>query len=48
MPAGGNWKVESIIDANYQSSPYGNSVVMVDENGNKIRYSHLESIGVKP
>jgi len=32
MPAGGNWKVESVIDANYQSSPYGNSVVMVDEN----------------
>jgi len=48
MPAGGNWKVESVIDANYQSSPYGNSVVMVDENWNKVRYSHLESIGVKP
>lgn len=48
MPAGGNWKVESIIDANYTSSPYGNSVVMVDENGNKVRYSHLQSIGVKP
>ncbi|WP_288985081.1 hypothetical protein [uncultured Flavobacterium sp.] len=46
--AGGNWKVDSIIDANYQSSPYGNSVVMIDENGNKVRYSHLNSIGVKP
>ena len=48
MPAGGNWKVESIIDTNYQSSPYGNSVLMVEENGNKGRYSHLQSIGVKP
>ena len=28
-------------------SPYGNSVVMEDENGNTVRYSHLESIGVK-
>lgn len=48
VPAGGNWKVKSIIDANYTSSPYGNSVVMEDENGNTVRYSHLESIGVKP
>lgn len=48
VPAGGNWKVKSIIDANYTSSPYGNSVAMEDENGNTVRYSHLESIGVKP
>lgn len=28
--------------------PYGNTVVMRDESGNEVRYSHLESIGVKP
>jgi len=48
MPAGGNWKVKSVIDANYTSSPYGNSVLMEDENGNEVRYSHLQSIWVKP
>jgi len=47
VPAWGNWKVDSIIDANYSSSLYWNSVVMIDENGNKVRYSHLESIWVK-
>lgn len=48
IPAWGNWKVESVIDASLMSSPYGNSVVMVDENGNKVRYSHLQEIWVKP
>lgn len=48
VQAGGNWKVKSVIDTNYSSSPYGNSVVMVDENGNEIRYSHLQSLNVKP
>lgn len=58
LPAGGNWTVKSIDTAGEQvgsifiggkgSKPYGNTVVMEDENGNQIRYSHLDSIGVKP
>lgn len=58
LPAGGNWKVKS-IDAAWEqvgsifiggkgSKPYGNTVVMEDENGNTIRYSHLQDINVQP
>lgn len=57
LPAGGNWKVKSIDNAGEQvgsifiggkwQKPYWNTVVMVDENGNEIRYSHLQNIGVK-
>ena len=57
LPAGGNWTVKSIDTAGEQvgsifiggkgKKPYGNTVVMVDENGNEIRYSHLQNIGVK-
>ncbi len=58
LPAGGNWTVKSIDTAGEQvgsifiggkgKKPYGNTVVMQDENGNEIRYSHLQNIGVKP
>jgi len=58
LPAGGNWTVKSIDTAGEQvwsifiggkgKKPYGNTVVMEDENGNEIRYSHLQNIGVKP
>ena len=58
LPAGGNWKVistdtaweqvGSIFIGGKSKKPYGNTVVMEDENGNRIRYSHLDSIGVKP
>jgi murein DD-endopeptidase MepM/ murein hydrolase activator NlpD len=57
LPAGGNWTVKSVDNAGEQvgsifmggkwSKPYGNTVVMVDENGNEVRYSHLQNIGVK-
>lgn len=57
LPAGGNWTVKSIDTAGEQvgsifiggksKKPYGNTVVMQDENGNEIRYSHLQDIGVK-
>lgn len=57
MPAGGNWTVKSVDTAGEQvgsifiggkgKKPYGNTVVMEDENGNEIRYSHLQNIGVK-
>lgn len=57
LPAGGNWTVKSTDTAGEQvgsiflggkwSKPYGNTVVMEDENGNQIRYSHLDSIWVK-
>jgi len=58
LPAGGNWTVKSIDTAGEQvgsifiggkgKKPYGNTVVMEDENKNEIRYSHLQDIGVKP
>lgn len=58
LPAGGNWTVKSVDTAGEQvgsifiggkgKKPYGNTVVMQDENGNEIRYSHLQNIGVKP
>lgn len=58
LPAGGNWTVKSIDNAGEQvgsifigwkgKKPYWNTVVMTDENGNEIRYSHLQNIGVKP
>lgn len=58
LPAGGNWTVKSVDTAGEQvgsifiggkgKKPYGNTVVMEDENGNEIRYSHLQNIGVKP
>ena len=56
MVAGGNWTVKSIDQAwefgiPYKvgiKKPYGNTVVMVDENGNEVRYSHLDTIWVKP
>lgn len=41
-------KIVSVIDANYQSSPYGNSVVIEDADGNQIRLSHLDSLNVQP
>lgn len=57
LPAGGNWTVKSIDTAGEQvgsifiggkgKKPYGNTVVMQDENGNEIRYSHLQNIWVK-
>ena len=55
--AGWDWKVISTDTAWEQkgsifqpwkwAKPYGNTVVMEDENGNKIRFSHLDSINVK-
>ena len=57
LPSGGNWKVlrtwtadqvGSIFIGGKWTNPYGNTVVMQDENGNEIRYSHLQNIGVKP
>ena len=57
LPAWWNWKVLSTDTAWEQvgsiflpwkwAKPYGNTVVMEDENGNIVRYSHLENIGVK-
>lgn len=57
LPAGGNWTVKSVGEAGEQvgsifiggkgSKPWGNTVVMTDESGNEIRYSHLQNIGVK-
>lgn len=41
-------KIVSVIDANYQSSPYGNSVVIEDADGNQFRLSHLDSLNVQP
>jgi hypothetical protein len=41
-------KVVSVIDANFASSPYGNSVVIEDADGNQIRLSHLDSLNVQP
>ena len=56
LPAGWNWTVKSVDTAwefgvpyiAWTKKPYGNTVVMQDENGNEIRYSHLDTIGVKP
>jgi murein DD-endopeptidase MepM/ murein hydrolase activator NlpD len=56
LVAGGTWTVKSVDQAwelwvpyiAWSKKPYGNTVVMTDENGNEVRYSHLESIGVKP
>ncbi len=56
MVSGGNWTVKSVDQAwefgiPYKvgiKKPYGNTVVMVDENGNEVRYSHLDTIWVKP
>lgn len=56
MVAGGNWTVKSIDQAGEAGipykvgtkKPYGNTVVMVDENWNEVRYSHLDTIWVKP
>lgn len=55
--AGWDWKVISTDTAWEQkgsifqpwkwAKPYGNTVVMEDEDGNKIRFSHLDSINVK-
>lgn len=47
LPAGGEWTVLRTITDDGKW-PYGNSVVMKDKNGNEIRYSHLDSIWVKP
>ncbi len=55
LPAGGNWTVKYIDKAwelwvpykAWMKKPYWNSVIMTDESGNEIRYSHLENIGVK-
>lgn len=55
LPAGGNWKVKSVSTwaplwvpyKPWTVSPYGNTVVMEDENGNEIRYSHLTNVWVK-
>lgn len=57
LPAWWNWKVISTDTAGEQkwsvfiswkwAKPYWNTVVMEDENGNRIRYSHLDSINVK-
>lgn len=41
-------KIVSVIDANNQSSPFGNSVVIEDADGNQIRISHLDSLNVQP
>lgn len=56
LPAWWNWKVIStdtaweqvwsIFKSGKWAKPYGNTVVMEDENGNQIRYSHLDSIWV--
>ena len=40
-------QVGSIFKSGKWAKPYGNTVLMEDENGNKIRYSHLDSIWVK-
>lgn len=55
--SGWDWKVISTDTAREQkgsifqpwkwAKPYGNTVVMEDENGNKIRFSHLDSVNVK-
>ena len=57
LPAWGNWKViatdtaweqvGSIFKGGKWAKPYGNTVVMEDENGNQIRYSHLQDIWVQ-
>ena len=40
-------QVWSIFKSGKWAKPYGNTVVMEDENGNQVRYSHLDSIWVK-